>query len=158
MTEFMNIEKYLLAPKYRKVGLILLIASPFLWIGVGTLLVVIASESGSPHSFDGMWTEWGLFLFHLPASIALYLMLLAKEKHEDEMYTRLRMEGILHGVRFIVAGMVAVTILGTILKYLFDQEFSLASIGGEMAVVTLLLFYSYASYYFLKKQFDEEPA
>ncbi len=42
---------------------------------------------------------------------------MAKEKNEDEMYLRLRMEAIMHGLRFIVAGVFAIALIGLLLWF-----------------------------------------
>jgi hypothetical protein len=155
MRQFENVEKYLLNRQNRKLAKWIIIAAPILWIIFGVFSVVMSSQMGTSR-IQELWQEWGLFLFHLPVSVALYMTIMSREEEEDEMYTRLRLEAMLHGVRFIFFGILAVGLVGSVASSVWNRELTLASVGGEMAVVTLLLVYANASYFFLKRQYHEE--
>lgn len=156
MNNFENVEKYLLDHKYKSKALWIITAAPVLWLIFGTLSVVLSDTMTSMEGLYEYWNEWGLFLFHLPVSIALYMRIMSREQEEDEMYTRLRLEAMLHGVRFIFYGILAVGLIGSLASSFWNSDLTLASVGGEMAVVTLLLVYANASYFFLKKGHHEE--
>ena len=157
MKHFGSIDKYLLPAKYKKTGWILLAISPLIWIVIYPTIFMIGMDYSS-QDFSGFWDQYGLILVHLPISISLYIILMAREKEEDEMYARIRMEAIIHGLRFIVSGVFAVALLGLLLWFVFGIEYGIGAIGGEMAVISLFLVYANGSYFLLKREYVEESA
>jgi len=155
MRKFKEIEKYLLSNKYKKAGKILLAITPLIWLIIGFTHVFLNYPQ---EKFASYWNNYGLILLHMPISLSLYFILLAKEKTEDEMFARLRMEAIIHGVRFIVYGVFAIALIGLLLWFLFGVKYGIGALGGEMAVVTLLLLYANVSYFLLRREYVKESA
>lgn len=149
-----NINNFLLPYSYRKRGLYLI----FLGIpAVLLLFTTIVFQVNSPE-FKSYWDHFGGYLLHLPLSIGLFWLLFAIEKEEDEMYQNLRMKATFHGIRFIFIAILFLPAFSLLRSLLTDTPLRLPDIGGNMAVVTLMLTYANASYYIMKRKLkkDEE--
>lgn len=149
-----HIESFLLTPSYRKWGWVLLIGGLPLVLLVFTLVVML----GAIENFSAFWSAWGLFFLHVPLSVGLFFLLFSKEKEEDEMYLALRFKAMMHGIRFTFAAMLFLPLLAWISAIWKGIPYHLPEVGGNLAVVTLLLLYSNATYGYFKYQLakDEE--
>jgi hypothetical protein len=125
--------------------------------GIPTLLILlslIVIATGS-RSFSAIWDEWGGFVLHIPISIGLFWILFAKETAEDEMYFGLRLKAMFHGVRFVFAAFIFLPFI-SIVRMAFGYELTQIDVGGNLAVVSLLLLYANGSYWIMKKKMERE--
>jgi hypothetical protein len=149
-----QIESFLLTPSYRKWGWILLIGGIPLVLLIFTAVVM----TGAMDRFSAFWSGWGLFFLHVPLSIGLFFLLFSKETNEDEMFLALRFKAMMHGIRFTFAAMLLFPLMTWVSTIWTGQPYHFPEVGGNLAVVTLLLLYSNATYGYFKYQLakDEE--
>ena len=148
------IEDYLLPTAYRKYSYYLLVGGIPLIIILFTLSLLLFRQANVP----ALWDEFGGFALHLPISIGLFWMLFAREQYEDEMFLQLRLKATFHGIRFIFIGVLALPIIIWIKSYGEENLLTMPDIGGNLAVVSLMLVYANGTYWMLKRnlQKDEE--
>ena len=154
MKSLVKIQDFLLPNSYYRYGLILLITGIPLVIVLMTVVVFSADEP----EFKTYWDQWGGYLLHIPLSIGLFWMLFARETDEDEMYMLLRLKATFHGIRFIFIAILFLPGLSMVWGWYKDLPYKMPDIGGNLAVVTLLLAYAYGSYWWMKRKLaqDEE--
>ena len=154
MKNLSQIELFLLPSAYRKRGFQLIFIGFPLAIVLMSLLVINWNSIETKLYLD----EWIGYLFHIPISLGLFWILFATEKDEDEMYLSLRLKATFHGIRFAFIAILFLPVISLISAWVFGNEFKTVDIGGNLAVVSLLLLYTNVSYWFLKKKAlqDEE--
>ncbi len=149
-----QIEAFLLATSFKKWGWILLIG------GIPVVLLIFTSivMLGNMSHFAGFWESWGLFFLHIPLSLGLFFLLFAKEKNEDEMFLALRFKAMMHGIRFTFIAILLFPLLVGASNLWNSEPYHFPEVGGNLAVVTLLLFYTNVTYWYFKFQLakDEE--
>jgi hypothetical protein len=154
MKDLHIINQFLLPSHYRRYGWYLLIA------GVPTVLVLftLLIFNWSSEAFRTYWNEWGGYLLHIPLSLGLFWTLFASEKDEDEMYQALRLKATFHGIRFIFLAMLLLPGISLARHWFTDSALQTPDVGGNLAVVTLLLLYANVAYWWMKKKeaSDEE--
>lgn len=150
MKDFTNINDFLLPPVFRKYGLLLIFGGIPAVLLFMTILVLNMQD---PKTGE-YWSEWGGYLLHIPISMGLFWMLFASEHEEDEMYLTLRLKAMFHGIKFIFVAILMLPLF-SLASYSFgiSDQLKAPDIGGNLAVVSLLLAYAYGSYWWLKRQF-----
>jgi hypothetical protein len=136
---------YLLAPKYRKVGKLVCV--------LGWLVIVLIARGLLSLGFDReLLDEFISYFLHLPFSLGLYFILFAKEKKEDEFYLSLRLRSISRGVVLLIIVIAMLPLLSNIFNLIIGENIVLPDVGGNLAVCTLLLFYSNIVYWYNKRK------
>ncbi len=153
MKNLNDLNQILFPTKFKLWGKILLIGGVPLSLLMITLLVFMLPSEMSD-KFPDFWDEWGLFIIHIPISVGLFWMLFAREKDEDEMYLTLRLKATIHGIRFIFIAILMLPLFSNLTALFLDKVIGVPDIGGNLAVVTLLLVYANGAYYMLKKEFN----
>lgn len=154
MKNLNQIEKFLLPQSYRKRGYVLLsVGAPVVLIIMS--IFVINYESDGIMEY---WGEWSGYLMHFPISLGLFWILFASELDEDEMFLSMRLKATFHGIRFVFIAMLFLPIISMISAFGFGNQLKSIDLGGNLAVVSLLLLYSNISYWYLKRKTlkDEE--
>lgn len=154
MKDLSHIEKFLLPTAYRMYGMWLIVA------GIPAVLVVfsviiLSFKEGTDQSY---WDIWGGYFIHIPISVGLFWTLFAAEKQEDEMYTALRLKATLHGIRFIFIAILFLPVFSIVSALWRETAVTPPNLGGNLAIVSLLLLYANVTYWHLKRKAlsDEE--
>ncbi len=146
MKNFDHIERFLLPPTFRKYGFLLIGAGLPLLFLVMTVLVINQNSAEVMH----YWGEWSGYLLHIPISLGLFWVLFAAEREEDEMFLSMRLKATFHGIRFAFIAVLFLPVISMISAWGFGNELKTIDVGGNLAVVSLLLLYSNVSYWYLK--------
>ncbi len=149
-----DLHNFLLPFPYRRRGLYLIfLGTPLLLLLLSTVVFQVNTDD-----FKMYWDDFGGYLLHAPLSLGLFWLLFSVEKDEDEMFQQLRMKAIFHGIRFTFTAVLFLPAFGLLKSLFTNAPMALPDIGGNMAVVTLMLTYANASYYLMKKRLkkDEE--
>jgi hypothetical protein len=90
--------------------------------------------------------------------VGLFFLLFSREKEEDEMYMALRFKAMMHGIRFTFVAILFFPAWVWASTLWSGHPYHFPEVGGNLAVVTLLLFYANATYGYFKYQLakDEE--
>ncbi|CAD5250609.1 MULTISPECIES: hypothetical protein [unclassified Imperialibacter] len=122
------------------------------------LAFTVVVMTGAMDRFSAFWSGWGLFFLHVPLSIGLFFLLFAREKEEDELFLALRFKAMMHGIRFTFVAMLFLPMMAWVSAIWRGMPYHFPEVGGNLAVVTLLLLYSNATYGYFKYQLakDEE--
>jgi cytochrome bd-type quinol oxidase subunit 2 len=124
----------LLPHLYRKVGVLVLI------IGLPLMVVIIGSLKSWKIELDFSWL---LIIAHYPISIALLLFNFSKEKQEDEMVQFIRSQSFIRAVRVFAIGMLVYPFISILSRSVQGRSAGIADLGGMLAVLNLLLTYTY---------------
>lgn len=143
-----QIEKFLLPYAYRKRGFVLMGAGLPLVFLVMSLLVINYDND----EVMNYWHEWSGYVLHIPISLGLFWILFASEREEDEMFLSLRLKATFHGIRFIFSAVLFLPIISMISAFGFGNELKTINVGGNLAIVSLLLLYANISYWYLKRK------
>lgn len=149
-----QIKKFLLPSHFRKRGYVLLITGlPLVLLIMSVLVLNKNNEAAMDY-----WSEWNGYLLHIPIAIGLFWILFASEDEEDEMFLSLRLKATFHAIRFIFIWILFLPVISMISTFGFGNELKKIDVGGNLAVVSLLLLYANISYWYLKKKAlqDEE--
>ncbi len=146
-----NINQYLLPYRFKRLGYYLIIAGIPLVLAIFTLLVFQVDSS----AFKVYWDEFGGYFLHLPLSLGLFWILFSTEKGEDEMFLQLRLKATFHGIRFIFIAILFLPVFGLFNNLISEAPVSLPDIGGNLAVVTLLLAYANGAYWYFKRKLEK---
>lgn len=154
MKDMENIEKFLLPTQFRKYGFLLILGGIPSILAFMSIIVLRQSDEFA----QNYWNHWGGFLLHIPISMGLFWIFFAAEADEDEMYLSLRLKAAFHGIRFIFIALLMLPVFSILRTAIMGTEFRFPEIGGNLAVVTLLLVYANTTYWWFKKQAkaDEE--
>ena len=152
MKSLSEIQNFLLPHSYHRYGLMILITGVPIVLLMMTVIVFNIDEP----EFKSFWDYWGGYLLHAPLSLGLFWMLFAKEKEEDEMYLMLRLKATFHGIRFIFIAILFLPGLSMVWAWYQHRPIELPDIGGNLAVVTLLLAYAYGAYWWMKKKQEQD--
>lgn len=128
----------------------------FLGFPVAIILLSILVINWNSPQIEPYMDEWKGYLIHIPISLGLFWILFASEKEEDEMFLNLRLKATFHGIRFVFAGVIFLPVISMISVWGFGNEFKSIDVGGNLAVVSLLLLYTNISYWFLKKKAEQD--
>ena len=152
MNRLDQIEKFLLPHGYRRNGFMLIaLGLPVILLMMTTL--VINKESDVVMSY---WKEWSGYLLHIPISLGLFWILFAAEQQEDEMFLSMRLKATFHGIRFAFIAVLFLPVISLISFWVFGNELKTIDVGGNLAVVSLLLLYANISYWYLKMKASKD--
>jgi cytochrome bd-type quinol oxidase subunit 2 len=124
----------LLPYQFRTVGLfVLIIGFPLAVAILGCLKMFNISPDQS----------WVLIIAHYPISIALILLNFSKEKQEDEMVQFIRSQSFVKAVRVFAIGLLLYPFISILSRSVQGKPVGIADLGGMLAVLNLLLTYTY---------------
>ena len=152
MKDLTNVKNWLLPMSYRKYGVYLIAAGIPLVIFVFTFIVVQSEKDMGSR----MWDLFGSYFLHVPLSLGLFWMLFSAEQEEDELFTELRLKAAFHAIRFTFIAILFLPGLALLKSWYTGEVFEMPEIGGNLAVVTLLLFYANVSYWYMKSQVEKD--
>ena len=141
---------FLLPHRYRIIGMLVCFLSV---PGVSLIFFLVRKIFGVSMAF---WSEWGLYLIHVPLSLGLYLILFSEEKNEDEFYLSLRLRSIARGVIVTVSAMALLPFYANLPALIVERNITLPDVGGNMAVCTLLLVYANVAYAYNKSSVKDD--
>ncbi|MGB3777387.1 MAG: hypothetical protein WA960_03445 [Tunicatimonas sp.] len=139
-------EKFLLAHRYRRVGVWICI------LGVPTVLLVVSVIMVALDLSIEFWREWGMYFINLPICVGLYLILFSQEKEEDELYLNLRLRSLAYSVYSIVVTIALLPVFASLGSLVIGRGIVLPDLGGNMAVCTLLLLAANFAYFHNKSR------
>ena len=152
MKSFVEIEKFLLPNRYKKYGRRVLVLGIPVVLSIFSL-VVFQIDS---RVFIEYWDEFGGYLLHIPLSLGLFWILFSHEKEEDEMYHLIRLKAMFHGIRFIFVAILMLPGFALVNNLITGDPVSMPNIGGNLAVVTLMLVYANGSYWYMKRKLHQD--
>jgi cytochrome bd-type quinol oxidase subunit 2 len=124
----------LLPYQFRTVGLFVFI------IGFPLAVAILGSLKMFNISLDKSWV---LIIAHYPISIALILLNFSKEKQEDEMVQFIRSQSFVKAVRVFAIGLLLYPFISILSRSVQGRPIGIADLGGMLAVLNLLLTYTY---------------
>jgi len=152
MKSLENIEKFLLPSRFRKYGYFLILGGIPIILALMNIIVLQQPEENRQFFLD----HWGGFLLNIPLSVGLFWILFASETNQDEMYLNLRLKATFHSIRYTFIAILILPVFSIIRSSITGIAFRFPEIGGNLAVVTLLLLYANVAYWWFKRKANQD--